>query len=108
MKFVAQATMASITSLEVHKLVQATDLEMLGHDNADSGLLVLDTLGILERSNIFYQTVEKVELWNPFLAYKYIGVLFSFEFQDRMEFDKASTIAQKNVHVLTPELANTT
>lgn len=47
-----QATMASITALEVHKLVQSTNLETLNKDDVDSGPLVLDTLGIIEWSNV--------------------------------------------------------
>lgn len=58
MNHAVQATMASITSLEVHKLVQLADLDMLNQDKVDSGPLVLDTLGILEWSNLF-QIVEK-------------------------------------------------
>lgn len=50
--------MASIMSLEVHKLVQTTNLDTLSQDIVDLGPLVLDTLGILEWLNIF-QIAEK-------------------------------------------------
>lgn len=57
MNLVVQATMA----LEVHKLVDTTDLKMLSHDDTDLGPLVLDTLGIGEWSSIYHNAEKR---WN--------------------------------------------
>lgn len=100
------ATMASITSPEVHQLVQTSDLEALGQDEADFGPLVLDTLGIMEWLNIFHTFEKGGTLKALSLLRQYIGMLASFETHDRQEFYNATIIAQKIVRGLTSELAN--
>lgn len=87
---VVQAIMASITTLEVHKLVRSMDLETLNKDNTDSGPLVLDTLGIIEWLNVSQIAKQGGVLKALTRLWQYIGSLASFETQDRWDFEKAS------------------
>lgn len=74
--------MASILSLEVHQLVQATDLKALSMDDIEARPLVLDTLGILEWSNIYHTTEKGGSLKALSCLKQYIAVLGSFESKD--------------------------
>lgn len=96
--------MASILSIEVHKLVQTTYLEMLSQEEADFGPLVFDTLGILQWSNLYQITKKGGILKALSHLCQYIGVLGLFDAQDRADFDRASIVTQKLVRALTPKL----
>lgn len=83
---------------------QGAGLETLSSDVADSGLLVLETLGISEWSSIYNIAEKGGTLKAIALLRQFIGKLAFFEAQDRVDFDNATLLAQKIMRALTPEL----
>lgn len=87
-------------------VVQTIDLDMLSQNKVDSSPLVLDTLDILEWSNIFKFSQKGGTIKALSCLQQYIGMLASFEAQDRSDFDQAFAVALKIVRALMLEMAN--
>lgn len=51
--------MASITHSDIHQLVQTCDMEAMRGGSANSGPLILNTLGISEWSNLHWLTEQE-------------------------------------------------
>lgn len=66
---------------------------------------MLETLGISEWSSIYHLAEKGGFLKALACVRQYIEMLLSFEAQDRIEFERASTTTQKIVIALSPELA---